>query len=117
MDTAITIKDLILLLLGIGGIVLIIFLIVMVKRLIDTLGSTTKILKDVETISAIAAERTKDIDGIIENVSTSVSEVAKNFKGEAGIIKTVSAAIDLLSTLIGFATKKKTATDSEKKSK
>jgi predicted PurR-regulated permease PerM len=114
MEVAISIKDLLLFLLGAGGVVLIVFLIICVKNLIDTLKSTNIILKDVEEISKIAADRAKDVNGIIEDVSESVGVVAKNLKGNGSLIKTISSAIGLLTSLKGMFTEKKTA-EGEKK--
>lgn len=115
MTTALTIKDLILFLLGMGGIVLVIFAIVAVKHLINTLKSASIVLKDVEVISAIAAERAKDLDGIIDNVSVSVSNVSKSFKEKKGIAQVISSAISLISTIRGFVAKKKKTTDTAEK--
>ena len=114
MDTAVTIKDLIIFLLGVGGFVLIIFLIVAVKHLIDTLKSTSKILKDVEDISAIASERAKDVDGIIDNIAESVGNVSKNLKGRAGIAQVVSAVVGLVTSLKGLMKNKKSSETAKK---
>jgi hypothetical protein len=111
MGVTITIKDLLLILLGIGGIVLLFYLILCAKNLVATIKSANIILKDAEEISDIAASRAKDVDGIIENVSGSVSAVAKNLKGEGGLISTISSAIALLTSLKGLFSEKK----SEKK--
>ena len=116
MTTAITIQELILFLLGIGGIILIIFLIMAVKSLIDSLKSASKILKDFETISSIAAQRASDIDGIIDDVTASVGNVTKNLKGKSGITQVISAVVSLMTTLKGFSSKKKKeSSDTDKK--
>ena len=107
MDAAITMKELLIFLLGTGGIVLIIFLIVAAKNLVNTLKSASKILKDFETISSIAADRAKDVDGIIDNIASSVGTVTKNLKGKSGIAQVISAAVSLLTTLKNFSSKKK----------
>jgi hypothetical protein len=117
MNATITIKDLMMFLLGSGGVVLIIFLIVMVGNAIRTLKSMTRVLQDVEVISAIAAERTKDLDGVIENVAESVSTVASNLKGKNGLLSTISSVISLLTSLKGFAARKKTAADTTETTK
>ncbi|MDR1953193.1 MAG: hypothetical protein LBQ21_01745 [Clostridiales Family XIII bacterium] len=115
MEATVSIKDLLLFLLGAGGVVLIIFLIVCTKNLIHTLKSTNNILKDVEVITQIAADRSKEIDDIVENVSESVGVVAKNLKGNGNLLKTISSVVGLLTSLKGMFSEKK-GTDSEKNS-
>ncbi|MDR1028477.1 MAG: hypothetical protein LBL63_03555, partial [Clostridiales Family XIII bacterium] len=107
MDVAIPIKDLLIFLLAIGGVILIIYLIAFVRNLIVALKSANAVLKDVEEITKIAAARTKDIDGVIDNVSESVSAITKNLKGEGNLLKTISAAVGFLTSLKGLFTEKK----------
>lgn len=112
-EITISLTDLILFLLGAGGIVLIIFLIIMVRHLIVTLKSTNLVLQDLQIISEIAAKRTKDLDGIIADVAESVETVTKNVKGNTSIVKTLSSAVGFLSSLKGLFSKndKKKDTD------
>jgi uncharacterized protein YoxC len=102
MDITITLKDLILFLLGIGGIVLLIYLIVLVKNLVATLKKTNRVLDDVAVVSDIAAKRANDLDGIVEDVTASVGAISKNLKGNQGIVKTISAVVSLLTSLKGL---------------
>jgi len=113
MDISISIKDLILVLLGAGGLVLIIYLVFLVKNLITTLKSANVVLKDVETISAIAAKRAQDIDGIVDDVVDSVGTVAKNLKGKESLSKTISSAIGFLTSLKGLFSKFKKNKDED----
>jgi uncharacterized protein YoxC len=116
-DITISIQDLILFLLGIGGIILIICLIVLAKNLIATVKSTNKILKDAESISKIAAGRAKDVDGIIDDVTESVGVLAKNLKGNGGFLKTIASAVSLITSLKGMFSGKTSSDPDEKEKK
>jgi uncharacterized protein YoxC len=113
MDVSITISDLLLFLLGAGGVVLIIFLIVLVSNLIKTLKSANTVLQDVEVISKVVAERTQDIDTVIEDVTASVGTITKNLKGNQGLVKTITSLIDTLTTFIGLFSKTSSGSDAK----
>jgi len=55
----------------IGLIILIIYGIVFMQNLIQTVKHTNKILEDTQTVTKIAADRVKDVDKIISDVTTS----------------------------------------------
>ena len=46
------------------------------KKILITLEHANTVLEDVEVISAIAASRSEDIDGIIDNVSSAASDIS-----------------------------------------
>ena len=68
MDVTIDIKTFFVLLVLIALVVLIIYGIILLRRLLVTVDHANKVLEDVEVISAIAATRSEDLDGIIDNV-------------------------------------------------
>jgi uncharacterized protein YoxC len=107
MDITITIKDIILFLLGAGGIVLIVYLIVLVANLVKTLKGANKIVDDVAAITDIAAKRTEDIDSIITNVASSAKTISGNIKGKDGVTGTVSSIVGILTSLTGLFSKVK----------
>jgi len=115
MDTPLTIKELLIFLLGAGGVVLIVFLCVAVRHLISTLKSASIILKDFETISKAAAKRTEQVDGIIDDVAKSVGSVTKGMSNNQGFLRTLSAIANLVTTLKGVWTKKEKTSDTDKK--
>ncbi|MDR2487786.1 MAG: hypothetical protein LBD12_07455, partial [Clostridiales Family XIII bacterium] len=84
-EITITVKDLLLFLLGAGGIVLIVFLIVLTAHLIKAVKNTTQVLSEVETITRIAEKRTEEVDGLLDNVIDAVSGIAKNLKGNVNL--------------------------------
>ena len=96
MNVTIDLKILALVIICIALVVLIVYLIQALRKLLVTLDQTNKILADVEVISDIAANRSKDVDGIISNVSESVASVSEAVKGnknafaaDAAIVKAV----------------------------
>ncbi|MDR1068027.1 MAG: hypothetical protein LBL36_02130 [Clostridiales Family XIII bacterium] len=105
MDTTLTLNDIILLLLGIAGVVLIIFIIVFISNLTKAVKNANKVLDDVNVISSIAAERAQDIDGIVSDVTASAQAVAANLKNKEGLVKTVTSLVSLITALKGLLKK------------
>jgi len=99
-------KTLLVILVLIALIVLIVFAIVLIKKLLGTLDRANKVLDDVSVVSEIAAERSQDINGIVENVSGSVSEISGALKGNSGTISAVAGIAKSLASLKGAADKK-----------
>lgn len=93
MNVTIDLKMLALVIISIALIVLIVYLIQAVRRLLVTLDRTNEILADVEVISDIAANRSKDVDGIISNVSESVSSVSEAVKGNRNTFAAAAAVV------------------------
>ncbi len=106
MDTVISIKDLGLICIFTALTVLLVYLIVLVKNSIETVKRTNKILADTEEMTALANKRTKDLDGIVENVSTAVGAATESFKGKESSIKSLSNLVSAISSLIGMIKKK-----------
>ena len=75
MNVMIDLKTLFLIVLGIALLVLIVY------------------LKDVATITDLAAKRSKDVDGIIGDVSESVESLSKAVKGDQNIFSAISSVI------------------------
>ncbi|MCF0144711.1 MAG: hypothetical protein HUJ79_06435 [Firmicutes bacterium] len=110
MNTMVDIKTVFIVIALIALIVLIVYAIFMVKKLMITLDRTNVILEDVEVISSIASERAQDVDGIITDVSVSVSEISGALKGNSSVISSVAG-------LAKSAVALKTAFSKEEKSK
>jgi len=114
METTITIKEMMLILLGGGGFVLLIYLVILVANLIKTMRQAQTIMKDVETITGIASKRTKDVDGLLEDVIKSASSIVSNLKGEVSLAKVGTAIVNLVTAVRGLI-KSKGADDKEPK--
>lgn len=105
MDTAITLRELFFIILGIGILVLLGYLIIFFRNLITTIKSTNKVLEDAEKITSIAAERTEDVDKIITNVTESVDTLTENIRGNKSTIGFLGSIINFLTSLKGFISK------------
>ena len=82
MNVMIDLKTLFLIVLGIALLVLIVYLIQLTRKLLTSMDHTINILEDVATITDLAAKRSKDVDGIIGDVSESVESLSKAVKGD-----------------------------------
>lgn len=91
----------------IGILVLIVFCIIFMKNLIETIKHTNQILEDTEKISAIAAERTEQVNGAIGDVSESLSELAEVIKGNQSIVSALTSIVNALASLKNLVTRKK----------
>ena len=103
MDTVVTFKDLLILAIGVGIIVLLISMIKLTATLIKTLKKTNAVLDDTQVITGIAAERTKEIDVAVGDTVGVVANVAKSFKGRQGVVgsvTTLAAAVGSLRELL-----------------
>ena len=97
MDTTITLGDAGLILIGLAVLTLLIYCIVFVKNLIPAVKNMNKILEDTQVITGIAAERSKDVDKIIGDVSTSVGSISDIIKGNQSVV----AALTSLGNAVG----------------
>ena len=100
----IDVKDLLLCLLIIGGIVLVIFLIVAVYNLINTLKKAEKVLGDFEAVAEIASKRSKQLDKLIDDTS-------KKFKAGQNIFSSIPAIFSVISKIAGAVGQKTKKSD------
>ena len=91
MNVMIDLKTLFLIVLGIALLVLIVYLIQLTRKLLTSMDHTINILEDVATITDLAAKRSKDVDGIIGDVS--VESLSKAVKGDQNIFSAISSVI------------------------
>ena len=96
MSVTLDIKVLAFITIAIVLVVFLIYLIQLMRKLIVTVNRTNKILEDAEVISNIAADRSKEVDGIISNVSESVSTMAAAIKEKQNIIAAVTSMVKSL---------------------
>ena len=106
MSVTIDIKVLALAAIFIALLVLIIYMIKLMRKLIVTVEHTNKILEDVEVVSDIAADRSKDVDDIISNVSESVASVKDALNGKESIFPALTAFVQSLVMLKNAASDK-----------
>ena len=72
----------------IAVIVLVIYLIIIAKNLVKTIKETNKILTDA-VISKIAAEKTVQVESIVDDVQAAVSDLSKAVRGQ-NLVSTLS---------------------------
>ena len=99
----IDLKDALICLLIIAGIVLAVYLIVAVYNLINTLKQTQKVLTDFEVVSKVASERTKQLDKFIEQTQKKIKSGQNIFNSVPIII----SAIAQIAKVVGDDQKKK----------
>ncbi|MDR1572947.1 MAG: hypothetical protein LBS24_01405 [Clostridiales Family XIII bacterium] len=99
MNTAITLRDAGLIILGIGLIILVFYGAYLIRNLIATVKSVNKILADTEIISEIAARRSKDVDKLIGDATESVGSLADIIKGNQSAIAALTSVVNALGSL------------------
>lgn len=99
MDATITLKDAGLIIIGIGLIALIFYAVYLLKNMVTTVKSVNKILQDTEVISGIAAERSKDVDKVISDVTESVESVADIIRGNQSTVSALTSIINSIASL------------------
>ncbi len=99
MDTTITLGEAGMLLIGLALLVLIVYCIILVKNLIPSVKSISKILKDTETISGVAAESTLEAQKIVSGLSSSLGSVSDIMKGNQSLIAAMTSIINAVGSL------------------
>lgn len=99
MILTLTVKDLLISLIFIGLIVFLCYLIVLVRNLIKTIKSTNKILDDACVVSEIAAKKATELDGVIDDVSSTVSELSDLIKGNQSIVAALSNIVNAVGSM------------------
>jgi uncharacterized protein YoxC len=105
MDAQISVSTLLLVLLGVGGVILIIYLIVLVRNLNETLKKANIVIEEAHVVTEIAAKRAQEIDGIVDDVSSSVKSISDNLKGNISFAKIIAAIVNLGTSIKGFTEK------------
>lgn len=106
-DISIPLGTLLIVLLGIGGVILIAYLIVLVRNLNQTLKKANEVIEEAHIVTEIAAKRAQEVDGIVNDISTSVKSISDNLKGNLNFAKLAAAVVNLSTAVKGFVDKKK----------
>lgn len=106
MNVTIDIKVLAIIAIAVAVVVLAVYIIKLLKKLMVTLDHANRILEDVEVVSEIAANRSKDIDGIITDVSGSVTTISETLKGNQSTVSALTSLVNAVASLKGFIDKK-----------
>ncbi|MFQ9893213.1 MAG: hypothetical protein ACLRWH_08635 [Emergencia sp.] len=102
MVVTIDVREALIYLLFIASIILVCYLIVIARHLIKTVKQTNKILEDTAVISAIAAEKAVQVDGVITDVQSAVSDVTQAVKGQQNFIGAVTNFIKAVGSLFAI---------------
>lgn len=105
MTVTLTWEGIILTLLAAAGIVFLIYLSLLMKKLIGTLKEVDVILKDSQVITSIAADKATKVDGIIDGVGETVDSVVGAVKGNQNVVNAVTTIVNATSSLAGLIKK------------
>lgn len=99
IEFTLTLKDLILLIIGIGGIILIVYLIILFKKLTVTIDKANKILDDTNVVTSITASRATEVNGVVDDVVGALGAVATSVKGNQSTMAAVSTLVNAIGSL------------------
>ncbi len=102
MEMMISLKDVGLILLFAAAIVLIVFLVILIRNLNETIKNATKVLEDVKVVSEIAQRRLNEVDGVMDDVISSVGSLSKALKGEESSLKSISSIAKAVTSVINI---------------
>ncbi len=110
----ITWEGLLLTVLAVAGIILLVYLILLIRKLLDTLKQVDKILLDAKVVSGIAADKANKVDGIIDGVGDTVGNVVNAIKGNQNVVKAATNFVNATSSLAGMFRKSEQKKKNEK---
>lgn len=113
MTITITWQGVVLTLLAAAGIVFLIYLTVLIKKLIGTLKEVDVILKDAQVVTSIAADKATKVEGIIDGVGDTVENVVNAVRGNQNVVKAATSLVNAVTSMAGML--KKTEKKTEKK--
>lgn len=107
MNTTITLGDAGLILIGLAVLVLLLYCIVFVRNLIPVIKNVNKILEDSKVVSGIAADKAKEVDKVIDDLSSSVGSISNIIKGNQSVVAALTSLINAIGSLKNLLQKEK----------
>lgn len=107
MDTTITLGDAGLILIGLAILVLLLYCILFVKNLIPVVKNMNKILEDTQVVSSITADKAKELDKIVSDLSSSVGSISDIIKGNQSVVAALTSLINAIGSLKNLLQKDK----------
>ena len=107
MNTTITLGDAGLILIGLAVLVLLLYCIAFVRNLIPVIKNVNKILEDSKVVSGIAADKAKEVDKVIDDVSSSVGSISNIIKGNQSVVAALTSLINAIGSLKNLFQKEK----------
>lgn len=106
MDTTITLGDAGLILIGLAVLILLIYCIAFVKNLIPAVKNMNKILEDTQVITGIAADKSKEADKLISDLSSSIGSISDIIKGNQSVVAALTSLVNAIGSLKNLLQKK-----------
>jgi ABC-type transporter Mla subunit MlaD len=101
-EITLTLKDILWFFIGLGAIVLLIYLIVLFKNLLQTVKKTNLILDDANVVTKITASRATEVNEAVSDLSGALGSVANSFKGNQSTMAAFSNLVNALASLKGL---------------
>ncbi len=95
----IDIKTVLIYLLLVAAVVLVCYFIVVAKNLVTTIKNLNKILEDASVVSGVAAEKSLEVNDMIDNIQSAVADVSSAVKGDASTFGAVANITKTLASL------------------
>ena len=105
MTITVTLKGVLLTAIAVLVIIALIYLIILLNNLIKTLKQTNLIMEDAKIISATAAEKAQQIDGIVSGIGSSVGTVVNSIKGNQNVVSAATSVVNAASSFAGVVKK------------
>lgn len=102
MTVTITLKGLLLTILAALGMVLLIYLILLIRKLIGTLRQVDEILTDAKIVSGVASDKAQKVDGIIDDAGDAVESIVDAIKGNQSVVAAASSLVNTFSSVAGL---------------
>ncbi len=116
MGITLTLKDLIIIAIAVCVIILIVQCIRLIGNLIQTVKKTNDILDDSAVISAIAAERTKEVNEAIGDATETVRTFVTTLKGQQSTIAALTTVINFAASMRNILSSGSSNTETSEKS-
>ena len=117
MTITITYQGLILTILAVLGMILLVYLILLLRKLIGTLREVDKILSDAKIVSGIASDKAQVVDGIIDDAGETVGSITDAIRGNQSIVAAASSLVNTFSSVIGLVRGHEDTEESKSKNK
>lgn len=87
--------------------ILLVYVILVLRKLIDTLKKVDLLLEDSKTITEVASRRTRDIDGMVGGMTDAVGIVVNAVKGNQNMAKAATSVVNAAASCAGIVKGKK----------
>ena len=89
------------------AVILLVYLILLLRKVIGTLKAVDALLEDAKTVTEIAARRTQDVDGMVGGIVEAAGILADGVKGNQNIAKAASGIVNATASCVGIIKEKK----------